>query len=56
MSDNKIFSIDNLSLQEIDSNAELIPLLTREDEEEMKEKKFGGIFSGENTLIEYLVD
>ena len=27
-----------------------------EDEEEMKEKKFGGIFSGENTLIEYLVD
>ena len=39
MSDNKIFSIDNLSLQEIDSNAELIPLLTREDEEEMNNEK-----------------
>ncbi len=35
MSDHKIFTIDNMSLQEIDSDAELIPLLTREDEEEM---------------------
>ncbi|MBC7641997.1 MAG: endopeptidase La [Flavobacterium sp.] len=39
MSDHKIVSIDNLSLQEIDSNAELIPLLTREDEEEMNNSK-----------------
>ncbi len=35
MSEHKIFTIDNMSLQEIDSDAELIPLLTREDEEEM---------------------
>ncbi len=35
MSEHKLFTIDNLSLQEIDSDAELIPLLTREDEEEM---------------------
>jgi ATP-dependent Lon protease len=35
MSQHKIFSLDNLSLQEFDSEAELIPLLTREDEEEM---------------------
>jgi ATP-dependent Lon protease len=39
MSDHKIFTIDNLSLQEIDSEAELIPLLTREDEEEMNNEK-----------------
>jgi ATP-dependent Lon protease len=35
MSNQKIFSIDNLSLQEIQSDAELIPLMTPEDEEEM---------------------
>lgn len=35
MSNQKIFSIDNLSLQEIQSDAELIPLMTSEDEEEM---------------------
>jgi ATP-dependent Lon protease len=35
MSNHKIRTIDNLSLQEFDSDAELIPLLTPEDEEEM---------------------
>ncbi len=35
MSQHKIFTMDNLSLQEFDSEAELIPLLTPEDEEEM---------------------
>lgn len=35
MSHQKIITIDNLSLQEIDHEAELIPLLTPEDEEEM---------------------
>lgn len=35
MSDNKIFTIDNMSLNEIDSDSELIPLLSKEDEEEM---------------------
>ncbi|WP_338410122.1 endopeptidase La [uncultured Flavobacterium sp.] len=35
MSNQKIFSIDNLSLQEMQSDAELIPLMTPEDEEEM---------------------
>jgi ATP-dependent Lon protease len=35
MSNHKIHTIDNLSLQEYDSEAELIPLLTPEDEEEM---------------------
>jgi len=35
MSNPKIITIDNLSLQEFDSEAELIPLLTPEDEEEM---------------------
>jgi ATP-dependent Lon protease len=35
MSNPKILTIDNLSLQEFDSDAELIPLLTPEDEEEM---------------------
>lgn len=35
MSHHKILSFDNLSLQEFDSEAELIPLLTPEDEEEM---------------------
>lgn len=35
MSNSKIISIDNLSLQEMNEDAELIPLLTPEDEEEM---------------------
>lgn len=35
MSQEKIIGIDNLSLQEIDSNSEFIPLLSSEDEEEM---------------------
>lgn len=35
MSNHKILTIDNLSLQEFDSDADLIPLLTPEDEEEM---------------------
>ncbi len=35
MSHHKILTFDNLSLQEFDSEAELIPLLTPEDEEEM---------------------
>jgi ATP-dependent Lon protease len=35
MSNHKILTIDNLSLQKFDSEADLIPLLTPEDEEEM---------------------
>ena len=35
MSNQNIISFDNLSLQEFDSEADLIPLLTPEDEEEM---------------------
>ena len=35
MSNHKILTFDNLSLQEFDTEAELIPLLTPEDEEEM---------------------
>ena len=35
MPNQKILTLDNLSLQEIQSDAELIPLLTPEDEEEM---------------------
>jgi ATP-dependent Lon protease len=39
MSNQKIITIDNLSLQEFDSEADLIPLLTPEDEEEMSKEK-----------------
>jgi ATP-dependent Lon protease len=39
MSNPKIFSLDNLSLQDFDSEAELIPLLTPEDEEEMNNEE-----------------
>ena len=39
MSNHKITTIDNLSLQEIDSQSELIPLLTPEDEEEMNNEQ-----------------
>ena len=35
MSKQKILNIDSLSLQELDTDAELIPLMTPEDEEEM---------------------
>src|SRR5690606_21089675 len=42
MSQRNIFSIDNLSLQEFDSEAELIPLLTPEDEEEMINEELPG--------------
>lgn len=35
MSKQNIIAIDNLSLHEFDNEAELIPLLTPEDEEEM---------------------
>ena len=39
MSHHKLISIDNLSLQEFDNDAELIPLLTPEDEEEMNNEE-----------------
>jgi ATP-dependent Lon protease len=39
MSNHKILTIDNLSLQEFDSEAELIPLLTPEEEEEMNNEE-----------------
>ncbi|WP_309640302.1 endopeptidase La [Flavobacterium sp.] len=39
MSYHKPFSFDNLSLQEFDTDAELIPLLTPEDEEEMNNEE-----------------
>ncbi len=39
MPNHKILTIDNLSLQEFDSDAELIPLLTPEDEEEMNNEE-----------------
>ena len=40
MPNHKIVAIDNLSLQELDSEAELIPLMTPEDEEEMNNDNF----------------
>src|SRR5690606_18357645 len=39
MSKEKIISLDSLSLQDFDSEAELIPLMTPEDEEEMNKEK-----------------
>ena len=39
MSNQRILTFDNLSLQEFDSEAELIPLLTPEDEEEMSNEQ-----------------
>ena len=39
MSQQKIITIDSLSLQEIDHEADLIPLLTPEDEEEMNKEE-----------------
>ena len=42
MPNQKILTLDNLSLQEIQSDAELIPLLTPEDEEEMNNEVLPG--------------
>jgi ATP-dependent Lon protease len=39
MSQQKILNIDSLSLQELDTDAELIPLMTPEDEEEMNNEE-----------------
>ncbi|WP_417353073.1 endopeptidase La [Flavobacterium alkalisoli] len=39
MSNQKILNIDSLSLQELDTDAELIPLMTPEDEEEMNNEQ-----------------
>ena len=39
MSNINFLSIDQLNLQEFDSNSELIPLLTPEDEEEMNNEE-----------------
>ena len=39
MSNHKIHTLDNLSLQEFDTETELIPLLTPEDEEEMNNEE-----------------
>ena len=54
MSNRNIISIDNLSLQELDSDAELIPLLTPEDEEEMSKEELPEslpILSVRNTVL-----
>jgi ATP-dependent Lon protease len=54
MSDQKIITIDNLSLQEFDSEADLIPLLTPEDEEEMNKEQLPldlPILSLRNTVL-----
>ncbi|MBE99433.1 endopeptidase La [Flavobacterium coralii] len=42
MSNQKILNIDSLSLQELDTDAELIPLMTPEDEEEMNNEVLPG--------------
>jgi len=42
MSNQKILTIDNLSLQEFDNDSELIPLMTPEDEEEMNNEELPG--------------
>ncbi|MGC4039736.1 MAG: endopeptidase La [Flavobacterium sp.] len=42
MSNHKIISFDNLSLQEFDTETDLIPLLTPEDEEEMNKEELPG--------------
>ena len=39
MSNRNIISFDNLSLQEFDTETDLIPLLTPEDEEEMNNEE-----------------
>ncbi|HWR93959.1 MAG TPA: endopeptidase La [Flavobacterium sp.] len=45
MSHSKILTLDNLSLQDFDSDAELIPLLTPEDEEEMNNEELPSTLS-----------
>ena len=45
MSNHKIRTLDNLSLQEFDTDTELIPLLTHEDEEEMNNEDTPDILS-----------
>ncbi|AWH85826.1 endopeptidase La [Flavobacterium album] len=42
MPNRKILNIDSLSLQELDTDAELIPLMTPEDEEEMNNEELPG--------------
>lgn len=42
MSNQRILNIDSLSLQELDTDAELIPLMTPEDEEEMNNEVLPG--------------
>nr|WP_322626122.1 endopeptidase La [uncultured Flavobacterium sp.] len=42
MSKQKILNIDNLSLHEFDADADLIPLMTPEDEEEMNNEELPG--------------
>lgn len=39
MPNHKLLTLDNLSLQDFDSEADLIPLLTPEDEEEMTKEE-----------------
>ncbi|WP_445711078.1 endopeptidase La [Flavobacterium sp.] len=54
MPDQKIITFDNLSLQDINSDAELIPLLTPEDEEEMNNEVLPNdlpILSLRNTVL-----
>ncbi len=43
MSNQKILNIDSLSLQELDTDAELIPLMTPEDEEEMNNEELPAV-------------
>ena len=42
MSKNKIITVDSMSLQEIDADSDLIPLLTSEEEEEMNQEAVPG--------------
>ena len=45
MSNHKILTLDNLSLQEFDTETDLIPLLTPEDEEEMNNEELPDLVS-----------
>ncbi len=54
MKNKNFLSIDNLSLQELDSNSDLIPLLTPEDEEALEKEnlpKFVPILPLRNTVL-----
>ena len=54
MPNTKILTLDNLSLQEMNADAELIPLLTPEDEEEMNNEQLPAdlpILSLRNTVL-----